>query len=225
MRAWQYFSLKHPGELTCFRMEHRGCNSILLKWDLEQFEPVLSFSCVQVRFMLMQSLIVVCWMWNSRHWIMGFEELSCFWENLWCDCHKSNCDLVWSFLLSLLLSLRFSTNCKLSCDSHFVWVSYAKAYNGNISQDFTHICQNFGLQNFWIMELCMKIWHLILFLLWCLIVAIKFYWEKDRTFRSLGWKCLRFFFLQTDFSRNHVCREQETLVRQPRKKPQSSQDW
>lgn len=129
------------------------------------------------------------------------------------------------FFAVTLLSLRFSTNCKLSCDSHFVWVSYAKAYNGNISQDFTHICQNFSLQNFWIMELCMKIWHLILFLLWCLIVAIKFYWEKDRTFRSLGWKCLRFFFLQTDFSRNHVCREQETLVRQQRKKPQSSQDW
>lgn len=95
------FSLKHPGELYCFRMEHRGCNSILLKWGLEQFEPVLSFFCVQVRFMPMQSLMLVCWMWNSRHWIMGFEELSCFWENLWWDCHKWNCDFVWSFLLLL----------------------------------------------------------------------------------------------------------------------------
>lgn len=112
------------------------------------------------------------------------------------------------FFAVTLLSLRFSTNCKLSCDSHFVWVSYAKAYYGNISQDFTHICQNFSLQNFWIVELCMKIWHLILFLLWCLIVAIKFYWEKDRTFRSLGWKCLQFFFfykwtfLETTFVEN-----------------------
>lgn len=126
--------------------------------------------------------------------IMGFEELTCFWENLGSVCHKSNWDLVWNFFAVTLLSLSFSTNCQLICNSHFVWVSYAIAYCGNILKDFTHICQNFSLQNFWIRKVCMKIWHLILFLLWCLIVAIKFYWEKDRTFKSLGWKFLIFFF-------------------------------
>lgn len=35
-------------------------------------------------------------------------------------------------------------------------------------------CQNLSLQNFWNMELCVKVWHLILFLLAWLIVAIEF---------------------------------------------------
>lgn len=49
--------LKHPGKLNCFRMEHRYCNSVLLKWDLEQFEPILSFFCAWTRFMLIQGLM------------------------------------------------------------------------------------------------------------------------------------------------------------------------
>lgn len=52
-----FWYLKRPGKFYYFRMEHRGCNSILLKWDLELFEPVLSFFSVWTRFMLMQSLM------------------------------------------------------------------------------------------------------------------------------------------------------------------------
>lgn len=193
LTVFQY--LKHPGKLDCFRMEHSSCNmlcSILLKWDLKEFEPLLSFFCVWARFMLMQSLLAD--VLNVKFKALTLWDLrTCFWENLWSDCHKSNYDLVSKFFAVTLLNLSFSTNCQLICNSHFVWVSYAKAYCGNILKDCTHICQNFSLQNFWIVKLCMKLWHLILLLLRCLIVAIKFYWEKDRTFRSLGWKLLVFF--------------------------------
>lgn len=163
--------------------------------------------------------------------MMGFEELAYFWENLWQDGPKWNCNIVWNFFAVILVSLSFSTNCKLICNSHLCGTVMQMHIVGTYPE-ILHVwcCQNLSLQNFWIMELCVKIWHLILFLLPCLIVAIKFYREKHRTFRGLAWKCLENFyderaFLETRYVRNKWDNDDHLWMRQQGKKPQSSQDW
>lgn len=82
--------------------------------------------------------------------MIGFEDLAYFWESLWHNGPKWNCNLTWIILGPIKWQQSFCTNHKLACNSHLcrtvMQMHFVGTYSGILH---AWCCQNLSLQNFW----------------------------------------------------------------------------